>query len=114
MIAMELKYMKESFSHMTRCLSDISMSSREVIVEIMKINASKDNLLYDNFFEVIDCSTYCNNNPDCLCWLCWMLATDRGAYSPRSGTTHDGNAKEFHLFLLDMQCLWTGTSICLT
>lgn len=43
------------------------MSSGEIIVEIMKVNANKNNLLYENFFEITDCSNYCKNYPDSLC-----------------------------------------------
>lgn len=69
------------------------MSSGEVIVEIMKINSSNDNLLFDNFCEIIDSSNYCKSNPDCLCWLHWMVTTDRGYYGPSNGTIYSGNAK---------------------
>lgn len=46
-----------------------NMNSEEVIVEIMKVNANNNNLLYENFFEITDCSNYCKNYPDSLCWL---------------------------------------------
>lgn len=52
---------------MSRYLSGIcDKSFGGLIVKILKINANDDNLLYDNFSEIIYFSDYCNNNQNCL------------------------------------------------